>query len=281
MSLKTSISNLCTKVGMSRQNYYKGHKQRLSRQVDAELIEELVRAERVVQPRLGGKKLYRLLKPTLNEVGIKIGRDRFFKVLADRGLLLEPLPKAPKTTNSRHSLPVFRNLLADMELEHSNQAWVSDITYIRTDEGFLYLSLITDAFSRKIVGFHGGDSLETEGCLKSLQMATKELKGALNKPIHHSDRGSQYCSHLYTGKLRKHGIEISMTEEFHCYENALAERLNGILKQEYALGRTFKTKEQAKKAIKEAVFLYNTRRPHLSLGYRIPEEVHEELKKIA
>ena len=279
MNVKTTLSGLCRKVGMSRQNYYKGHKQRLSREVDAELIEQMVRAERAVQPRLGGKKLHHLLKPSLKEAGITIGRDRFLKVLGERGLLLEPLPQAPRTTNSRHSLPVFRNLLADMELKHSNQAWVSDITYIRTDEGFLYLSLITDAFSRKIVGFHGGDSLETEGCLKALEMAVKELKGRADNPAHHSDRGCQYCSHVYTGQLRGYGLGISMTEELHCYENAKAERVNGILRQEYALGRTFKTKEQAKRAIRDAITLYNTRRPHLSLGYQIPAEAHEKLRK--
>jgi hypothetical protein len=153
MNLKISTAALCKKTGMSRQNFYKGRKQRDRYKVDAALIVELVRAERAIQPRLGGKKLYVLLKPKLQEAGIEVGRDRFFKVLAEQGLLLEPLPKAPRTTNSRHSLPVFRNLMAEMELSGPNQAWVSDITYIRTDEGFLYLSLITDAWSRKIVGY--------------------------------------------------------------------------------------------------------------------------------
>jgi len=169
------------------------------------------------------------------KAGVRIGRDRFFEVLDEQGLLLERLPKAPRTTNSRHSLPVFRNLLADMEPTGPNQAWVSDITYIRTDEGFLYLSLITDDWSRKIVGYHAGDTLETEGCLRALERAVNELVDDLF-PLHHSDRGSQYCSHLYTGKLREYGLGISMTEENHCYENAKAEWVNGILKQEYGLG---------------------------------------------
>ena len=219
MNLKASIARLCEKTGMSRQNFYKRRRMRKRREVDGELIEELVRAERMVQPRLGGKKLYRLFKPELEKAGVRIGRDRFFEVLGERGLLLDPLPKAPRTTNSRHSLPVFRNLLMGMDLDGPNQAWVSDITYIRTDEGFLYLSLITDAWSRKIVGYHAGDTLETEGCLMALEKAIKELDDGLF-PVHHSDRGSQYCSHLYTGKLRKYGLGISMTEEMHCYENA-------------------------------------------------------------
>ena len=280
MNLKTSIAKLCEKAGMSRQNYYKGRKKRARREVDAGLIEELVRAERAVQPRLGGKKLHRLLKPELEKAGVRIGRDRFFEVLGERGLLLERLPKAPRTTNSRHSLPVFRNLLADMEPTGPNQAWVSDITYIRTDEGFLYLSLITDDWSRKIVGYHAGDTLETEGCLRALERAVKELVDGLF-PLHHSDRGSQYCSHPYTGKLREYGLGISMTEENHCYENAKAERVNGILKQEYGLGSTFRTKQQAIASVDQAVMLYNTRRPHLSLKYKTPEEMHKKLKKVA
>jgi transposase InsO family protein len=280
MNLKISTAALCKKTGMSRQNFYKGRKQRNRHEVDAALIVELVRAERAIQPRLGGKKLYVLLKPKLQEAGIEVGRDRFFKVIAEQGLLLEPLPKAPRTTNSRHSLPVFRNLVTEMELSGPNQAWVSDITYIRTDEGFLYLSLITDAWSRKIVGYHAGDTLETEGCLRALERAVKELVEGMF-PVHHSDRGCQYCSHVYTGRLRDYGLGISMTDKMHCYENAKAERVNGILKQEYYLGGCFRTKKQAVEAVEQAVCLYNTRRPHLALKYKTPETVHRELKKAA
>jgi len=280
MNLKISTIRLCAKTGMSRQNFYKGRNRRTRHEVNADLIVELVRAERALQPRLGGKKLHVVLSPILKEVGIEIGRDRFFEVLGERDLLLEPLPKAPRTTNSRHSLPVFRNLVADMELAGPNQAWVSDITYIRTDEGFLYLSLITDAWSRKIVGYHAGDTLETEGCLKALEKAVRELVDGMF-PVHHSDRGCQYCSHLYTGRLREYGLGISMTEELHCYENAKAERVNGILKQEYYLGGCFRAKPRAIEAVDQAVFLYNTRRPHLALKYKTPEAAHRELKKAA
>ena len=280
MNLNASIAILCKKTGMSRQNFYKGRKERVRREVDGALVEELVRAERMIQSRLGGKKLHHLLKPELEKAGVRIGRDRFFEVLGERGLLLEPLPKAPRTTNSRHSLPVFRNLLVDMNPSGPNQAWVSDITYIRTDEGFLYLSLITDDWSRKIVGYHAGDTLETEGCLRALEKAVKELVDG-QFPLHHSDRGCQYCSHVYTGKLREYGLGISMTEEMHCYENAKAERVNGILKQEYGLGSTFRTKQQAIASVDQAVMLYNTRRPHLSLKYKTPEEMHKKLKKVA
>jgi transposase InsO family protein len=280
MNLKISTRKLCEKTGMSRQNFYKGRKQRDRQAVNAGLIEQMVRAERSVQPRLGGKKLHMWLKPELEKAGVRIGRDRFFKVLEEKGLLLEPLPKSPRTTNSRHSLPVFRNLIADRELSGPNQVWVSDITYIRTEEGFLYLSLITDAWSRKIVGYHAGDTLETEGCLNALERAVKELVAGMF-PMHHSDRGCQYCSHVYTGRLREYGLGISMTEEMHCYENAKAERVNGILKQEYYLGGSFRTKQQAVGAVDQAVYLYNTRRPHLALKYKTPEAAHKELKKAA
>lgn len=267
------IKVLCSKVGMSRQNYYKAHKQRRRKEVDEGLVKELVKVERAIQPRLGGRKLYFMLKTEFEDAGILMGRDRFFEVLRTKNLLLEPLPKAPHTTNSRHSLPVFRNEIKELDVTSPNQVWVSDITYIRTGEGFLYLSLITDKYSRKIVGYHVSDTLETEGCLEALDMALK-TKPKNIQTIHHSDRGCQYCSHLYVEKLKEHGFEISMTEENHCSENAMAERVNGILKQEYWLGGTFRIKELVYPAVDEGISLYNTRRPHTSLNYKTPEQVH-------
>ena len=258
---------------MSRQNYYKCHKKQQAKEIDGDLIESIVRAERSVQPRLGSKKLYKITKKELESAGVVIGRDKFIKILKERGLLLDPLPKAPRTTNSRHGLPVYRNLVKDLTISSCNQVWVSDITYIRTDEGFLYLSLTTDYYSRMIVGYHAGDTLEAEGCLKTLHQAALRLSPG-ECPIHHSDRGSQYCSHAFKEASDFYGLSLSMTEENHCYENSVAERLNGILKQEYWLGRCFKSKEQAIAAINEAVVLYNERRPHNSLGMRIPAEVY-------
>lgn len=273
MKLKVPIKTLCERTGMSRQNYYKGYKVRKRKEADAKLIKQMVKRERRVQSRLGGKKSYEVLKPEMRKEGIYIGRDIFLQAYKNEGLTLKPLRRAPRTTNSRHNLPVYPNQYKDMALSGPNQAWVSDITYISTDQGFLYLSLITDAWSRKIVGFHGADTLETEGCLRALNKALSGLKGN-QKPVHHSDRGCQYCSNAYVEKLRVHGLGISMTEKNHCAENALAERVNGILKQEYLLGYQFRTKAQALKSIAQAVHLYNTRRPHLSLKYKTPEEVH-------
>jgi len=212
MRLKPSVVTLCSRTGMSPQNYYKGYKVRKKRQADAKWIKQMVLLERMEQPRLGGKKSYIVLKPAMRTAGINVGRDIFLQAYKNECLTLKPLRRKPRTTNSRHSMPVFPNQFKGMELTAPNQAWVSDLTYISTDQGFLYLSLITDAWSRKIVGFNAGDTLETQGCLKALNKALSRLKGN-QKPVHHSDRGCQYCSSMYVEKLRKNGLGISMTEK--------------------------------------------------------------------
>jgi len=269
-----SVAAVCRRLGMSRQNYYAQRRRRQQQWIDGEMIKQLVVRERKQQSRLGGRKLHWMLAKELAEAGIKVGRDRFFKVLAQKDLLLEPKPAAyPCTTSSGHCLPVFGNQIKGMELERSNQVWVSDITYVRTWEGFLYLALITDKWSRKVVGHHCGESLSAEGCLQALEQALQELP--LDAcPIHHSDRGSQYCCHEYVQRLNQRQLGVSMTERDHCAENALAERMNGILKQEYGLGVEFRTKAQARRAVAQSIWLYNTRRPHTALGYRVPEEMH-------
>jgi transposase InsO family protein len=199
-------------------------------------------------------KWYHILGPELEKAGAKD--------LCGRGGLVP-----------RHGLPVFHNPVKGIEVVSGNQAWAADITSIRTDEGFLYLSLPMDLWSRKIVGYHAGDTLEAEGAVRALETALKELpKGAF--PVHHSDRGCRYCSHRYVEKLHARGLAVSRLEELHCYENARAERLNGILKQEYGLGCAFRNKKQALAAVDEAVFLYNTKRPHLALTYETPEKMH-------
>lgn len=270
-----SIKSLCNASGMSRQNYYKARKSRQRKAVDESLVKDLVVAERGLQPRIGGLKLHSMLKDELDAAGVSLGRDRFFEVLRNQALLLEPLPKAPRTTNSNHSLPVFTNLIKELEITGPNQVWVADITYIRTCEDFVYLSLITDKYSRKVVGYHVGKTLETQDTLKALRMALGELpKGVY--PIHHSDRGCQYCSHEYVRELKNSGLKVSMTEEDHCAENAMAERVNGILKQEYFLNYTFQSVKQVNKAVDEAVWLYNRRRPHRSLKLKTPESIHRK-----
>jgi len=260
---------------MSRQNYYARRQVRQAQAVDASLVTELVRAERRVQPRLGGRKLRVVLQGVLAKAGVELGRDRFFEVLRRDGLLLGPLPKEyPQTTNSYHCLPVFGNRVKDLKVSRPNEVWVSDLTYIRTRESFLYLSLVTDKFSRKIVGYHCGDTLEAIGCVRALGMALKDLPAGVH-PIHHSDQGSQYCCHEYVQALEGRGLTISMTEQDHCAENALAERMNGILKQEYRLGMEFATTALARLAVTQGIWLYNTKRPHTALNYQMPAAVHQ------
>jgi putative transposase len=258
---------------MSRQNYYKTRKVRKRKSVDESLVGELVRQERAIQPRLGGLKLHYMLKRELEEAGVPMGRDRFFEVLKNKDLLLERRSKAPKTTNSRHSLPLFENLIKDLTPGQANEIWVSDITYIRISDAFAYLSLITDKCSRKIVGWHLGRTMTTEDTLEALDMALCELPKGIT-PIHHSDRGCQYCSHEYVNRLKSAGLTISMTEVDHCAENALAERVNGILKDEYFLDVCFGSFGEAKKAVEEAIKCYNNRRPHRSLSMKTPVQVH-------
>lgn len=260
---------------MSRQNYYKQRHRRRVRRVDEDLVIALVQRERKLQPRLGCRKLHGLLREELLSSGVDLGRDRMFDVLRSHDLLVPPLPKAPQRTNSRHSLPVFRNLIAKLELTGPNQVWVSDITYIRTWEGFEYLTLIMDLYSHKIVGYSCGANADAEGSLHALNGALVELPRD-RFPIHHSDRGSQYCSRAYVRRLTDRGLSVSMTEENHCYENAEAERLNGILKQEYGLGLTFRTRKHARRAVADAVWLYNHRRPHMTLKNQIPANVHNQ-----
>ena len=220
-------------------------------------------------PELGGRKLYLKLSDHL-----EMGRDKFFDLLRRHGRLIPKRKrKGPRTTDSNHGFKYWSNLLKDLEPERPNQAWVSDITYLSTTQGFVYASLITDAYSRKIVGFHLSGSLAVEGTLKALKMALKQRRK--KEPlIHHSDRGVQYSCHAYTGLLKKHKIQISMAATGNCYENAMAERVNGILKYEFYLNTVFRDLKQARRALKEAVRLYNEERPHMSIGYLTPQEKH-------
>lgn len=259
---------------MSPQNYYARRAARRQQEVDVQLALELVRAERQQHPRLGGRKLYHLIGPELRNAGVKMGRDRFFRELAKAGLLIEKRGSEwPKTTNFDPNLPVFRNLIKRRKVTGPNQVWVADITYIRTEEAFLYLGLITDKWSRKIVGRHLGESLESKHVLKALGMALKSLRPG-QRPIHHSDRGCQYASHAYVECVHGAGLNMSMTETHHSAENALAERVNGILKQEYYLDSEFADERQARQATHRAIALYNTRRPHSALNYATPEQKH-------
>lgn len=267
-----SIKELCKVFKYSRDGYYKStkmtEKENLSRAI---LLNEVLLIRRE-HPRMGGKKIYYLLKDLSKE--LHIGRDKLFTLLREEGLLVEPKKSYVKTTNSYHRFRVYKNELSKKKINSPNQAWASDITYISTTSGFMYLFLLTDMYSRKIVGWDLSENLSLEGGLKALKQALKQCKNA-EGVIHHSDRGIQYCSNIYTSVLLKNKMQISMTEENHCYENAMAERVNGILKNEYLLDTRFKDKSIAIKTCAEAIMLYNKKRPHWSLGLKTPEEVHQ------
>jgi transposase InsO family protein len=259
---------------MSPQNYYSRRRQRHRQEVDLGLVVVLVAAERERQPRLGVRKLYHLIGPELAAAGVKMGRDRLFEELGRKGLLVEKKRSEwPQTTRFDPNLPVFRNRIKGRRLTGPNQVWVADITYIRTAEGFMFLGLLTDKWSRKIVGFHLGETLGTGEVIRALAMALKGLRPG-ERPIHHSDRGCQYASHAYVRQVKAAGLTMSMTEKNHSAENALAERVNGILKQEYWLDVNFGTRREARKATAHGVDMYNNRRPHTALGMRTPEMMH-------
>jgi len=258
---------------MTRQNYYKRRSQRRREAIDEQLVVELVRRERWRQPRLGGRKLRHMLDGELRAAGVSIGRDRFYEVLKRHDLLVVRPRRGSRTTDSRHGFRVHPNRARDLALTGPHQLLVSDITYLRTRGGFVYLALVMDAFSRTIVGYDCSDSLEVEGALRALRMAQGQLPAGV-VAMHHSDRGIQYCCRAYIEQLARGGMSISMTEENHCYENSQAERVNGTLKHELGLDETFEDAAEAKGAVAEAVAIYNHDRPHQSLGYRTPMEVH-------
>lgn len=273
---QASCETTCQCFGLHRDAYYKykkRHKQRLA--IEKQVI-ELVKHERLVQPRVGTRKLLAALHITFNYLGLKVGRDELFRILRKYDLLVKPKKTSFRTTDSYHRFHKYGNLIKDMVVTRPNQVWVSDITYIRTYMGFCYLALITDLYSRKIVGYDISNSLELAGCLRALKMALKTVRPAAGL-VHHSDRGIQYCSNQYVNQLKKQKIKISMTEENHCYENAIAERVNGILKDEFYLDQSFENVIHAKRATKNAVNIYNNKRLHLSLDYKTPQTVYNEV----
>ncbi|CDT00468.1 transposase [Sphingobacterium sp. PM2-P1-29] len=237
-------------------------------------IKQEILKERMYLPRLGTRKLYFMLKERFNTLHIKIGRDALFNFLRSEHLLIKPARSYTKTTNSKHWLHKYPNLLKEKKAVRAEEIWVSDITYIQTKEKTAYLSLVTDAWSRKIVGFHLHHDLSTDGVAKALKMAIKSRTSHLPL-IHHSDRGLQYCSMQYQEIHRKNNITCSMTDGHDCYQNALAERINGILKNEFLISRP-KNIKQANTMIRQSVKLYNNRRPHTALKYKTPSQVHKQ-----
>lgn len=271
-----SVAKACRHWGVSRQAYYQQLQHDRHRCERADTVIELVRSVRLRQPRIGTRKLHHMLSQPLGQAQASLGRDALFDVLRQARLLVAPSRAYHKTTNSCHRFHRHPNLLKagprQVRPSAGEQVWVADITYLPTDQGFVYLSLVTDAWSRKIVGHHVHDSLRTEQVSQALKTALKgrQTRQAL---VHHSDRGIQYCSSEYQAIHARHGIVCSMTDGYDCYQNALAERVNGILKMEFLLQRPADL-GQARKMVQQSVHIYNQERPHLSLQLKTPGEVH-------
>jgi len=240
----------------------------------------MIQTERKILPMLGGRKVYHQIKPAMQMASIKMGRDKLFRLLGDHNLLIKPKRRYVTTTNSKHWLRKYPNIIKDVEITRPEQVWVSDITYIKTDEGNCYLNLVTDAFSRRIMGYSIAQNMNTEEMKKAYDMAVCCRIYPDEPLIHHSDRGLQYCSSEYVKISTDNNIAISMTENGDPYENALAERMNRTLKEEFGLGRRLPSRQQAFRLAAEAVDLYNQRRPHLSLKMNTPDNVHLQKSRL-
>jgi putative transposase len=269
------VDKLCDLFGRSRQAYYQRSKYNYKEEVKEEILLQLVEKERVLMPKLGGRKLLELIQPRLS-TELSIGRDSFFNFLRRYGLLVGKRRRRVKTTYSNHWLHKYPNLIKEFVPNQANQLWVSDITYIETAERFVYLNLITDAYSRKIVGWAIGATLEAIYTIEALNMALDQLPRKTNGLIHHSDRGVQYCCGEYVKILNKNHVQISMTENGDPRENAIAERVNGILKDEWLNQMKLESLEEAIKALKRIIAIYNSCRPHASLDMKTPEYAHSQ-----
>jgi len=267
--MKVSLKTICDFFEHTRQSFYKRQKRMIKTFLEEQLILSEINRIRRDMPKLGCRKIYFDLK----EKGFMIGRDKLFDLLREHRLLVKRRRRSFRTTCSNHWFRKYANLIRGVELTGPNQVFVSDITYLKTACGFVYLSLITDAFSRKIVGWDLSSSLSFDGAIRALKMA---LKGIAHPEglIHHSDRGIQYCCHDYVQLLKDNHVLISMTEENHCYENAIAERVNGILKDEFLLDQTLPSLKVAKELVRDSVRTYNFKRRHMSINYKTPNEVH-------
>lgn len=268
--MKCGLAWICRAYGYSRQGYYKHGRLEEKRVEEEKKVLGAVLEIRKRQPRVGTRKLQRML----NSRGIEVGRDKLLEMLRKKGWLISRRKKYVRTTQSRHRFRVYRNEVRSLLLSRAEQVFVSDITYVSTQDGFVYLSLITDAYSRRIMGYCLSESLSIEGSLKALVMALRNRKDKRVPLIHHSDRGIQYCSQAYVDLLKHNKVTISMTEDNHVYENALAERVNGILKEEFGLGETQVSYEVAKNFVDEAITIYNHERLHMALDYITPAQKH-------
>ena len=279
-----SIGILCKWFGISRQAYYQ-HEWKLAEEVlQYDFVLEEIKSIRQRHPRMGVRKLQNMLHPFMQEYGIKMGRDALFDLLSAHGMLIRMRRRNVRTTYSNHWLKKYPNLIIEFTPSQPNELWVSDISYWKTGNNLFFLHLITDAFSRKIVGYQVSDTLMGSETIKALKMALRELRNSFQSHfqlIHHSDRGSQYCANLYVNLLKKKKIKISMTQNGDPLENAIAERVNGIIKEEYLLNYQCNNIQEAREKLAKAVWLYNNERPHSSIGNLTPQFVHTQHRQIS
>lgn len=276
----TMLFEFCEALEISRQAHHKALHANLSREEFERVVIEAVKKIRITQPKVGTKKLKEHLK---RDYDISIGRDALYTLLSEYRMLITKKRHGMKTTDSRHYLEKHSNKIREITIDRPEQVFVSDITYIRVNLVFMYLFLVTDIYSKQIMGYCLGKTMHRENALKALKDAINRKIYKDTETIHHSDCGSQYCSSDYIELLKKNEIKVSMTEENHCYENCVAERVNGILKAEFGLEETMHSEKDALYRIKKAINIYNTKRLHLSCGMLTPEEAHKKggpLKKL-
>jgi putative transposase len=270
-----NIAAVCRQLGYSKQAYYKSIRNKRLKSCFAAIAKQKVLAIRHLLPRLGVRKLYHLLYKDFIKENIPVGRDKLFLLLRQENLLVGKKKKYVKTTDSRHWMRQYPNLIKNKRPTRPEQLWVADITWVNTKQGNSYLHLITDAYSKKIVGYELCSDMMASSTVKALKMAIGQRK--YNRPIiHHSDRGLQYCSTLYVQLLKDSGMKISMTQDGSPYDNAVAERINGILKDEFGLDDVFESFEQLKLQTTQAITFYNQYRPHMSCNLLTPEKMHNQ-----
>lgn len=273
------MDSICRLFGVSRQANIQFLKNASILESKKELVIQRVTSIRENHPRIGTRKLYHMMQPFFSEHNIHMGRGALFNLLAKENLLIRTRIRKVSTTYSGHWLRKWPNLIKKYRVNAPNQLWVSDITYWRVNDGFLYISFITDAYSRKIVGYSLSEHLDMKSAIRALTMALFSLNEKHSGLIHHSDRGVQYCSMHYVKLLHKYDINISMTENGNPKENAIAERINGIIKNEYLKKYKPKSFEQAQFLLERSVNLYNQERPHLSINLHTPDYTHQNKTK--
>ena len=272
------IVRLCEAFKLSRQTYYDAGKRKVKEEKIGDFIKHQVKKRRKRQSRIGGRKLHYLLADDFKEAGIKVGRNKFFRILREEHLLVKRKKNRAITTRTYKRFRAYSNLIQELEISKQEQVWVSDITYVNCEKGPLYLSIVTDAYSKKIMGYNLSEDMKTQSTMKALEMALRKREYVKRKLIHHSDRGFQYTSKEYTKALKKEEIGISMTTKYDPYENAIAERVNGILKDEFEISDRRIPREQIERIVKNAIEIYNEERPHMSCELLTPNQAHRRGK---